>query len=194
MNTLPETNSLAEYIHVLPAETARKGIRLISSVHRITNIQQVTVIHKKRCRQTLGTYFPHANEIRVDANQTHSVLIFLHEFGHFLDYKILNKDSSIPCSSTPRSLLASVVKQMRATHLYRKIDADMDLSKFRKRYYKSAKELWARAYTQFIITRLPEPDENLEKMILSKSFQWDTEEFVPIHKEIETTFKSLGWL
>ncbi len=194
MNTLPETNSLAEYIHVLPAETVIKGIRLISSIHRITNIQQVTVIHKTKSGRRLGTYSPLANEIRVDANQTDSVLTFLHEFGHFLDYKILNKNSSIPCSSTPRSLLSLVVKQMRATHLYRKIDADMDLSKFRKRYYKSAKELWARAYTQFIITRLPEPDEDLQKMILNKSFQWDAEEFVLIQKEIETTFKSLGWL
>lgn len=54
------------------------------------------------------------------------------------------------CSTERNSPLSQLVKIMRTSREYQKIIHAEYLSKYKRRYYASVVELWARAYTQFV--------------------------------------------
>ena len=82
---------------------------------------------------------------------------------------------------------------MRASKAYHAILVKQDLSNYKRRYYASAVELWARAYTQFIIRRCLSAGLRFDNMPV-QVFKWEEKDFDPIYDEILAVFSAKGWV
>jgi len=82
---------------------------------------------------------------------------------------------------------------MRASKTYHVIISDEDLSNYKRRYYASAVELWARAYTQFVIRRCIDAGFTFDNMP-NQPFKWEDKDFDPIYAEIMEVFSARGWV
>jgi hypothetical protein len=70
-------------------------------------------------------------------------------------------------------------------------------SRGRRRYFDSAKEVWARSYAQAALLRSDDPSLRLHLAGLIESddvFVWRTADFAPVALEIERVLDSLGLL
>jgi hypothetical protein len=177
-------------IKVFPMEIVEQGLELVQTAHRLHLKNQVHVFHKKS-RHYAGCYAKPG--IYIDSASSQPPFTFIHELGHHLDYEELGSTFGQPCSTERGSSLFRLVKIMRTTKAYQEIRAANHLSKYRRRYYSSAIELWAKAYTQFVIRRCINAGVVLDTMP-NLAFKWEDEDFDPIYKEIMAIFSANGWV
>lgn len=119
-----------------------------------------------------------------------------HEIGHFIDHHVFGSGFKFGTEVNPAmtkfldaATATSAVREIRATLSGRSLN-----------YYLDPRELWARAYAQFIATRSGDPAmaEQLARARSGKlqpSFvQWSDEDFAPVAAAIEDVLRSKGWI
>lgn len=131
----------------------------------------------------------------------------VHEVGHFLDQKGLPGGDVRRFSSEDEKLLdawrksvteSATFKTLKAAARTGRLPSGLRVGRDEVTYRLEWKELWARAYFQYITERsgsavLRADLERIRTGYFSLE-QWPDEEFGPILREIDTLFQSLGWL
>ena len=131
-------------------------------------------------------------DLRVSRRHDRVALSFLHELGHFLDHQ-LGRELGPGWASGAHP--AFVDWRRAAKRLPSRLPEGVGRS--RRRYFASAKELWARTYAQTMLTR--SGDEVLLGQLaglleLDDAFVWPEDDFAPVADEVELVLGRLGLL
>lgn len=122
----------------------------------------------------------------------------VHELGHFLDHRGLGSDRARFASVVDgdyASLMQAIENSQarrRLTDLKNEPDADLThLS-----YLTDPRELFARAYSQWIATESADEQllEQVSQLTHPVPYQWDDEDFTPIRDAFRIVFKKAGLL
>jgi hypothetical protein len=131
-------------------------------------------------------------DLRVSRRHGRIPLSFLHELGHLVDHQ-LGREFGNAWASGPHEAFTA----WRAAAAALPSRAPTGSSRGRRRYFDSAKEVWARSYAQ---TTLMRSDDTLLERHLTElleaddAFVWPVSDFSPVAREIELLFASLGLL
>ncbi len=128
-------------------------------------------------------------------------LTMAHEMGHVLDWVVLGGGQDFGSESVG-GVLSSVmdaIQKSKAVAGLRSLATRVhpDVAEHINRYLLSPRELWARAYAQFIAEKAG--DQTLASQLAKRvgrqiHEQWDTADFAPISSEIESVFRTMKWL
>jgi len=121
-------------------------------------------------------------------------LQLVHEIGHFLDLSAIGRAGRMESMSGDplmRDWLGAVLSSKGVAAIRNERGYTLD----EKDYLLSAKELWARSYTQWLVLRGNDPE-------LYQAFQdmrdkvphWDGSDFEPIAQAIDSVFSKSGLL
>jgi hypothetical protein len=131
-------------------------------------------------------------DLRVSRRHGRVALSFLHELGHFVDHQ-LSHELGPTWASGHHEAFADW--REAASRLPARLPATVGRS--RRRYFNSAKEVWARSYAQAVLTRAEDPwlQGHLAGLIdMDDVFVWPAAEFEPVADEVALTFERLGLL
>lgn len=181
------------------AEKAKiqSAIATIDSVHGDGRLLPIP-INQAVPKNTYGVYraFPTtAKGISVLRNYTGAELTFAHEVGHWIDHIGIPSRTQF-ASQSGEPLFEGFWKAVKASKAYQALGTIPNTTT--RDYLLRGREVWARAYAQFIATRSGNPAmlSRLEELRTSKlpQRQWSDEDFVEIGNAIEGMFKELGWM
>jgi hypothetical protein len=129
-------------------------------------------------------------DLRVSSKSGHPATGFLHELAHLVDHQVhYDKRSRVWASSV--HLAFSEWRTAAAKLNGRPFPG----GSYRRRYFQSAQETWARSYAQTALLRSGDPLllEQLERLQLVDEPQvWPADEFEPVAIEVERVFVRLG--
>jgi len=131
-------------------------------------------------------------DLRVSRRHGRVALSFLHELGHFVDHQ-LGSELGPSWASGRHEAFAD----WRAAAAGLPSRAPAGSGRSRRRYFDSAKEIWARSYAQTVLTRSGDPwlqGQLLGLLDLDDLFVWPAAEFEPLADELERVLGSLGLL
>jgi hypothetical protein len=131
-------------------------------------------------------------DLRVSRRHGRIPLSFLHELGHLVDHQ-LGRELGNAWASGRHEAFAD----WRAAAAALPSRTPAGSSRSRRRYFDSAKEVWARSYAQAALLRTDDPSLRLHLAGLIESddvFVWRTADFAPVALEIERVLDSLGLL
>ena len=131
-------------------------------------------------------------DLRVSRRHGRVPLSFLHELGHFIDHQ-LGAELGPSWASGHHQAFAD----WRAAAAELPSRAPAGSSRYRRRYFDSAKEVWARSYAQTLLTRSRDPwlQGHLRGLLdLDDVFVWPAAEFAPLADELERVLGRLGLL
>ena len=187
-----------------------RGLDIIASVHdlgeRIVMSPLPVKSTKKSKSTTYGVYYTEAGThkalcIKMMARSPDATTFnFIHEYGHFLDHQVMHLPGqwgSIGDATPEQIALRKALHDSkgRSTIKYGLTGA----KKFRE-YLLNPKEMFARAYAQWIATRSADPGllhklANCQPGGKAKiASQWDDEDFKPIAAAMEALFRAKGML
>ncbi len=192
----------------------RERVRLVlfelDRLHRIPKQMRVTV-GATAIRREQGSYDPrHIHYMNISRYAVDPEGTFLHEFGHFLDNRILHP---IPLEYASRydadydelkgiCLESSSIRSISSLLRLRRSLSRSDVLFLR--YAIEPHEIFARAYAQWVCTRSDNPllKTSLERRLSEGffiagrfcKFQWDVAGFVDIIPELERVFRKKGLL
>lgn len=131
-------------------------------------------------------------DLRVSRRHDRVALSFLHELGHLVDHQ-LGRELGPRWASGADAAFAEW--RRAANSLPSRLPPGVGRS--RRRYFDSAKELWARGYAQTVIAR--SGDVMLERHLTelverADVFVWPADEFAPVADEVELVLARLGLL
>ncbi len=129
-------------------------------------------------------------DLRVSRRHGRVALSFLHELGHFVDHQ-LGHELGPTWASGHHEAFADW--REAASRLPSRLPATA--GRYRRRYFNSAKEVWARSYAQAVIALSVDPwlHRHLAGLIAGDDiFVWPTAEFEPVADEVVLTFERLG--
>lgn len=116
-----------------------------------------------------------------------------HEAGHFLDHQVLGRAGSFASTSDPLFAKFRDVAGKSAS-----ITEIGKLGHGQRGYFLETREIWARAYAQYIAVRSGDKLllGQLDKIRSSRQpwRQWSDEDFKPIAEAIDEIFRTKGWL
>lgn len=215
-NRTPDSFAPSDIVRIAPTfPTARRHaiqalLQTLDHLHHLPRKIPVTLTeNNKRLEQ--GSYDPKPVQIAISRYALDPGATFIHEFGHYLDNRILHPLSSeyasryeeefdnlmACCLSSPAVLKITHTLKTRGRHL-----RASDIS-----YLKEAlepHEVFARAYFQWVATRSDTPllreslnlRMNLKLVFGGRAliFQWDPAEFDDIIRELESIFRKKGLL
>ena len=121
-----------------------------------------------------------------------------HEFGHFIDWKVLGNPNDNVAGNFSRSLGAS--RLMGAIHDSNPVKViGRGPSGQRRDYLLNRRELFARAYAQYIAIKSGDEETlaGLKKYLSdrkTKNWQWSDAEFEPIAEQFDGIFKAKGMI
>lgn len=182
------------------------GIAAMDEVHDDGNLPKIPLRSSKK--SSYG-YFQRnigpdgkstANHIGVRTSGDWPALTTVHESGHFLDLEGIGSKGAY---ASQTGELKEVLDAARQTQAIAGLQAKMaattswDIRDHIQNYLLSDKEIWARAYSQYITERShSEPLKTQLKARLAKAEfeQWTPEDFAPIAQAIDKLFTKLGWL
>lgn len=132
-------------------------------------------------------------DLRVSRRHGRIALSFLHELGHLVDHQLGYE----PANGTFASAWHDAFAEWRdaAASLPCRLPAGTGRSQ--RRYFRSAKELWARSYAQAVLTGSGDPwlERHLESLLeLDDVFVWPAGEFAPVAGALEGVLDGLGLL
>jgi hypothetical protein len=132
-------------------------------------------------------------DLRVSRRHGRIALSFLHELGHLVDHQLGYE----PANGTFASAWHEAFADWRraAADLPCRLPAGTGRSQ--RRYFGSAKELWARSYAQATLTSSGDPwlERHLEALLeIDDIFIWPPDEFAPVAVEVEGVLDRLGLL
>jgi hypothetical protein len=131
-------------------------------------------------------------DLRVSSRHGRIALSFLHELGHFLDHQ-LGSELGPSWASGHHESFADW--RAAASELPSRVPAGS--SRSRRRYFDSAKEVWARSYAQTVLTRSRDPwlqGHLIGLLDLDDMFIWPAAVFEPVADELERVLERLGLL
>lgn len=129
-------------------------------------------------------------DLRVSRRHGRVALSFLHELGHLVDHQ-LGRDLGPTWASGAHESFAEWRRAAQA--LPSRLPADV--GRARRRYFQSAKELWARSYAQTVLLRSGDPwlRGHLAGLLdVEDVFVWPAAQFEPVADEVERVFERLG--
>jgi hypothetical protein len=131
-------------------------------------------------------------DLRVSRRHGRIPLSFLHELGHLVDHQ-LGRQLGNAWASGRHDAFADW--RTAASSLPSRAPAGT--GRGRRRYFDSAKEVWARGYAQATLMRSDDArlGRHLTELLeADDAFVWPLAEFAPVAREIERLFDSLGLL
>jgi len=131
-------------------------------------------------------------DLRVSRRHGKVALSFLHELGHLVDHQ-LGRELGPAWASGKHEAFAG----WRAAASCLPSRAPAGAGRSRRRYFDSAKELWARGYAQTVLARSGDPWLQLELAALldvDDLFVWQAAAFEPVAGELESVLERLGLL
>jgi hypothetical protein len=131
-------------------------------------------------------------DLRVSRRHGRVALSFLHELGHFFDHQLGSELGPSWASGRHDSFA-----DWRAAVSELPSRAPADSSRSRRRYFDSAKEVWARSYAQTMLMRSRDPGlqgQLLGLLDLDDMFVWPATAFEPVADELERVLDRLGLL
>ena len=131
-------------------------------------------------------------DLRVSRRHGRIPLSLLHELGHLVDHQ-LGRERGNAWASGRHEAFAD----WRAVAAALPSRAPAGSSRGRRRYFDSAKEVWARSYAQTTLMRSHDPvlARHLTELLeAGDAFVWPISDFAPMAGEIECLFESLGLL
>jgi hypothetical protein len=142
-----------------------------------------------------------ATKISVKAGGPWPMLTAAHETGHFLDLEGVGAKGRF-ATDTGEAGTNAVIAALKASAAAKSLEAQRDAStSTRERayfnYMLDPKELWARAYSQFIAQESGNPTLQAE---LGKAHaaapgrQWAKDDFAPAAAAFRALFKQLNWI
>jgi SPP1 gp7 family putative phage head morphogenesis protein len=153
--------------------------------------------------------------IKIRAKADHPALSLLHEIGHFLDHQGHNKPGTFLMETAAGRKLLKVLEQSAAAksiealqqqYLRLMVERGSSMGAIRSvsaqfEYYLRPKELWARAYAQWVAVK--SGNKTLLKQLDAArarkpglpyiACQWDDDEWKAIAEAIEEHMKEAGW-
>lgn len=131
-------------------------------------------------------------DLRVSRRHGRIALSFAHELGHLVDHQ-LGRDLGSAWASGAHEAFDGW--RRAAKRLSSRLPQEVGRS--RRRYFHSAKELWARSYAQTVLMR--SGNVQLERHLASlleaaDIFVWPAGEFGAVADEVELVFERLGLL
>lgn len=161
-----------------------------------------------------GTVGGHFIELAPDTANDGGVTLW-HEFGHLIDWEMFSTDPSrTPFSTTgiqDGGLLAPFWKAVNSTDEFQRLKQvasnNVQLGgAMNVEYWLSTREIFARAFSQWVALRTGSFDHLLGHQISSEfaiylpngsllqaSSQWGASDFEPVAKALDELFKGLGW-
>ena len=131
-------------------------------------------------------------DLRVSRRHGRVALSFLHELGHLVDHQLGHELGPSWASGRHDGFAAW---REAAALLPSRLPAG--IGRGRRRYFESAKEVWARSYAQTVLTHGGDPRlrEHLAGLLeLDDVFVWSADEFAPVAAEVLATLDRLGLL
>jgi hypothetical protein len=131
-------------------------------------------------------------DVRVSRRHGRIPLSFLHELGHLVDHQ-LGHDLGSAWASGRHEAFAG----WRAAVATLTSRGPAGTSRARRRYFDSAKEVWARSYAQATLTRSDDPSLRRHLTALLEAddvFVWPITDFAPVALEVGRVLGSLGLL
>lgn len=132
-------------------------------------------------------------DLRVSRRHGRIALSFLHEFGHLVDHQ-LGYDAT---NGTFASAWHEAFTDWRDAAAVLPCRLPARTGRARRRYFGSAKEVWARSYAQTTLTTSGDPslERHLEGLLaVDDIFVWPGAEFAPVATEVERVLERLGLL
>ncbi|HUQ22834.1 MAG TPA: hypothetical protein VM049_07435 [Gaiellaceae bacterium] len=129
-------------------------------------------------------------DLRVSGRHGRVALSFLHELGHFFDHQLGAELGPSWASGHHESFV-----NWRAAASDLPSRAPAGSSRSRRRYFDSAKEVWARSYAQAMLARSRDPwlqGHLLGLLDMDDMFVWPADVFAPVACEVERVFERLG--
>lgn len=147
-------------------------------------------------------------KITLSRGGDHQALTLAHEIGHFLDLSALDaKWSSTRTGTEAQSVINAArnsdwVKNVwtRVSEFNSRSSSDtmpISIDSRYVRYLLETKEIWARAYAQYVATKSGNETllEQLRKLQTAKfPSQWSDDDFLPIMAEFDRLFTKKGWI
>ncbi len=131
-------------------------------------------------------------DLRVSRRHGRIPLSFLHELGHLVDHQLGRQFGNAWASGRHEAFA-----DWRAAAASLPSRAPAGSSRGRRRYFDSAKELWARSYAQAMLMRSNDPSLRRQVTELVEAddiFVWPGSDFAAVAVEIERVFGALGLL
>jgi hypothetical protein len=124
-----------------------------------------------------------------------------HEIGHVLDWAVMGGGSAF-ASQSATGPLAAVMRSIQQTDAVKRLHsmlADTTSRAIARHlvYATTGRELWARAYAQYIATKSKSTvlkDQLTKRLEVTGPEQWSVEDFAPVAAAIDEAFKQLNWL
>lgn len=140
----------------------------------------------------------------LDPDAKHKEWTGVHEFGHFMHHQVLGDDPEWSDGRGKASPEAAKLKKiLEATtgvkELKKAAKAQKNVVIADWKYLADYREVFARAYGQWLATKLRDPLllaglEADRQSVHGKKSQWSDEEFVPIAAAFDSLFAAKGWL
>jgi hypothetical protein len=195
--------------------------KTIDNVHTDGDLKMLPITNGGQSRGSLGTFWsrmgqPRSIGIKTGAEGRESTLA--HEIGHWLDYAGIPRAAELDRlgmsydtatamgEKGPLKEVMAAIKDSQAFKDLKAHSADRAYSSggyFKYlQYLTSSKELWARAYAQYIAEESGDAAMLAEinvgvvsgtREYLPVATQWTKEDFAPIRAAISRVFRDLGW-
>ncbi len=162
-------------------------------------------------------------DILISSKSSHIEHTLIHEIGHLLDYEGVNtpgapagKSAIAGVRYTAGNITAKLREKLENSAAYKSLQdlsrrhsvtvTGLDAKEYKYAvdpnfvyYLLDPKELWARAYTQYITVRSKDPVLLEQLNLLRKQERvykstWDDVDFEPIAAEFDDMFAQLGWI
>lgn len=200
-------------------DAVREALRAVDSVHGDGDLPRLE-IRLGRGKKEIGGYVyardGSPRRIVVSRHSDHPRLSFVHELGHFLDHQGLGIPGRFASEAGRLAEVMSVIERSHAIVALRSLrgrrraivtrrDGRRELHTLRARhidYLLQPRELFARAYAQYIavrnadVTLLIELDVIRRDLLASQVYhdQWTDDDFAPIGEALDGLLRRLGWM
>lgn len=195
----PRLRTLSDLIRLprrspLYAELAR-ALTAADAVHLLRSDLEPVPVRPTATTSQSGAYRLRDGEpidLRVSRRHDRVALSFLHELGHLVDHQLGQE-----LGSSWASLGHEAFAEWRAASAQLPSRLPDGVGRSRRRYFQSAKEVWARSYAQTVLTR--SADSSLQGHLtgllqLDDIFVWPKAEFEPVADAVVATLDRLGLL
>jgi hypothetical protein len=171
----------------------------IDAIHGDGPLQPIPINNAVQ-RGSLGSYYRHnvggqsvAFQISVRRNLgNEGELAFAHEIGHWIDHIGIESEGLYASENSPA--LYDLMRAIRGSGAIKKVNAAPEISIKYRNYLTSGREMFARAYSQFIAEESARPSMLDSLKQWSGREQWESDDFAPIRDEFRKLFRSLGWM
>jgi len=188
-----------------------RALSAIDKVHRVEGLPRIQVrVEQLRGNGSYESYGSRHFVVRVGGNGEHPSFTAAHEIGHAIDHHIFGDgDANLEhCGSSSghfRSLMRSIVHsdavQGLIANSHHALRTNNHANASIASYLLDRRELFARAYSQWIAVRSGDRDM-LGQMRSTRSAwasmgwhkQWEDHDFEPIAREMDSLFAARGWL